>query len=223
MIAYFQYALFAIISYALIQIFKRLLMKKMFYLLSLSILIGCNNKESVKLTERVVYSNKFAPETSVYSLLNFVLSTEAKNSGKYITENLSNYIYPGQKEYFVVDNDSLFDKEDIKFIHTQIAQDTSFRLNQSLIKDKIVISFDTLFKLKKKGERSYEFWERFDAKYGQKEFYSIGLPLFTVDRKTAIVKYGYHCGSLCGGGEVAIFKLIAGKWKKIKIIETWIS
>lgn len=78
MIAYIQYVLLAIILYALIEIFKRLLMKKMFYLLSLSIAISCSNKESVKLSERAVYSNKFVSETSVYSLLNFVLSTEAK-------------------------------------------------------------------------------------------------------------------------------------------------
>jgi len=192
-------------------------MRKTLYILLLPLIISCTKKED----------SKTVSEKEMYSIINFVISTElprlSNTSDKgYITESFTNSLFFRQEEYLNTNADSLFNKKDIEFIHQQM-NDTLFKLNPDLIKSKTVVSFDTLMKLRNKGERSSKFWERFSEKYGKHEYFSISKPLFSVDKKTVIVSYGFHCGSLCGGGSTEIYRLVGKKWERIKTIETWVS
>lgn len=45
------------------------------------------------------------------------------------------------------------------------------------------------------------------------EFYSFDKPLFTADKKKALINTYYHCGVMCGQGVVYYLELIDGKWK----------
>ncbi|WP_313261271.1 hypothetical protein [Sphingobacterium sp.] len=47
------------------------------------------------------------------------------------------------------------------------------------------------------------------------EFYSFEKPLFTADKKKALIHTYYHCGIMCGHGFVYFLELIDGKWKVI--------
>ncbi|PKW19999.1 hypothetical protein [Flavobacterium lindanitolerans] len=193
-------------------------MRKIFYILLFPLIINCsknNNSDTVS-------------EEDIYSILNFVISTElprfSNTPGKsYITESFTNFSLSSQEEYLNNNPDSLFNKKDIEFIHQQMEDAVDFKLNQNFIKSKTVISFDSLLKLRNKGERTWKFWERFSKKYGKHEYFSISKPLFSVDKKTAIVSYGFHCGSLCGEGLTEIYRLVNEKWIRIKTIETWVS
>ena len=193
------------------------MMRKTLYILLFPLIISCTKKGDTKtITDK-----------EMYSIINFVISTElprfSNTPGKgYITESFTNSLFFRQEEYLNTNADSLFNKKDIEFIHQQM-NDTLFKLNPDLIKSKTVVSFDTLMKLRNKGERAWKFWERFSKKYGKHEYFSISKPLFSVDKKTAIVSYGFHCGSLCGGGSTEIYRLVDEKWVRIKTIETWIS
>ncbi len=45
------------------------------------------------------------------------------------------------------------------------------------------------------------------------EFYSFDKPLFTADKKKALINTYYHCGVMCGQGVVYFLELIDGKWE----------
>ncbi|WP_313191663.1 hypothetical protein [Sphingobacterium sp.] len=47
------------------------------------------------------------------------------------------------------------------------------------------------------------------------EFYSFDKPLFTADKKKALINTYYHCGVMCGQGVVYFLELVEGKWKVI--------
>ncbi|MGZ3925343.1 MAG: hypothetical protein ACXVJG_00225 [Mucilaginibacter sp.] len=52
--------------------------------------------------------------------------------------------------------------------------------------------------------------------------YSYSIPLFSTDRKRALLIEGFYCGLLCGGGAYYIFERQAnGNWKKIKKFKEW--
>ena len=54
-------------------------------------------------------------------------------------------------------------------------------------------------------------------------FYEMTIPVFSVDRQSAYVELDYHCGGLCGDGQVIFLKKINGKWKIIVQWQSWIS
>lgn len=47
------------------------------------------------------------------------------------------------------------------------------------------------------------------------EFYSFDKPLFTADKKKALINSYYYCGVMCGQGVVYFLELVDGKWKVI--------
>lgn len=53
---------------------------------------------------------------------------------------------------------------------------------------------------------------RFEVSF---EFYSFDKPLFTADKKKALINTYYHCGIMCGQGVVYFLELVEGKWKVI--------
>ncbi|NNT72137.1 hypothetical protein HKT18_07925 [Flavobacterium sp. IMCC34852] len=193
-------------------------MRKEIYLILFVAFFSCQPKEKSELVA----------DDKIYSLINFVAETELESSQNghagYLTEGFSILLNPGQDEYFRMNElDSIFKKEDIVFIHKQIDKRMNFRLKSDLLNTQKIIPIDSIQHLKQKGDSNDKFWERFEKKYKTHGFSSIDMPLFCVDGKTAVVTYGFHCGSLCGGGETAIFQLLNGKWKKIMTLSSWVS
>lgn len=193
-------------------------MKKDFLLLLIVIFSSCQPKEK----------DELIPDEATYSIINFIAKTELNKSNNgdagYISEGFTFLLNPGKGEYFRMNElDSIFKKEDIVFINKQINERMKFRLKSNLLKTKKIVPVDSIQNLRGNDDSSAKFWERFEKKYKTQSYSSIDMPLFTVDKKTAIVSYGYHCGSLCGRGETAIFQLINGKWKKIMLLSIWVS
>jgi len=52
--------------------------------------------------------------------------------------------------------------------------------------------------------------------------YDLSLPIFSLDRKKAVVEFNYYC-KFCGFGMLIYLEKINGKWEIIKQEETWVS
>lgn len=180
-------------------------MKRLFVLLAL-LSLSCSHEE-----------DKIQEES--YSLINYVIQTELNEKG-YITVELLDSNPSQSLELYIQKNLS---EKDSTFINNQIRNRVAFKLNQDKVSIKKVVLRSDLDSLIKPGERSISFWNRFEAKYHEKDFSTISQPIFNKAFDLAIVSFGHHCGSLCGSGETAIYKKKNGKWTKLKTISTWIS
>lgn len=192
-------------------------MKKIFYLILILHFVSC--KQNSKDNKNLV------PNDEVYGIINYILKNDLQEKDSkynYLSEEfpLEN---PNNQYFGIEEMDTIFSKKDIEFMKLQMDNRYHFRIENSLIQDRTVISFDSLNKLFKENERSEKFWERFEKKYKAKKFSAISLPIFSVDYKTVLISFGNHCGSLCGSGKTVIYKKVNGKWKQIKTISFWVS
>jgi hypothetical protein len=46
-------------------------------------------------------------------------------------------------------------------------------------------------------------------------YYSLNLPLFSIDKTVAIFRYSYSCGSLCAFSGTGVYKKVNGKWTSL--------
>lgn len=73
-------------------------------------------------------------------------------------------------------------------------------------------------------------WRRRDLKKAglelrsnQKDIWHFSTPLFTLDRQHVIIGIGNHCGSLCGEGDIYIYRKQDDKWVLWKKVAHWVS
>ena len=58
--------------------------------------------------------------------------------------------------------------------------------------------------------------------YPSSTIYSFSVPLFSSDKKHAMVIEAFFCGIVCGGGAYYIYELEAdGTWKRVKKFKEW--
>ena len=58
--------------------------------------------------------------------------------------------------------------------------------------------------------------------YAKQTMYSYSIPLFSLDKKRAIIIKSFFCGFLCGGGGYYIYEMREdSQWELIKIINRW--
>ena len=65
-----------------------------------------------------------------------------------------------------------------------------------------------------------KFRDKFHGSQGIMTFSRIG---YSKERKQALLSYSNYCGRLCGGGGLAYFRNIEGKWKLEVIFPVWVS
>ena len=192
-------------------------MKNIRYLFILISFISCEEKKST--------NRNLVPDKEVYTIINFIIENEfpiSNSNNRYLSEEFP-MILP-DNEYFGIERmDKIFNKNDVEFMKLQMNKRFEFRIERTLIENKVVIPFDSLNKLYTDSEKPDKFWKRFEKKYGARKFDGISLPIFSVDYKTAIISYGYHCGSLCGSGETAIYRKVNGQWEKLTSLNRWTS
>ncbi len=166
-------------------------------------------------------------EEKIYEVINFVLDSIIKHSEEntnYVTGETMFFMDQDSTDYFGISKmDSIFSEKDVKFILQQRKIRMDFNLKNDLLKNKIVIPKDTLVKFSEKQKGASEFWDKFWKKYGNKGFYSISKPLFSLDNKTVIITFGINCGSLCGEWKTVIYKKTKHKWKLIKVLQITVS
>lgn len=124
--------------------------------------------------------------------------------------------------------DTLLTKEDIAYLNMQYSQKPSFVMDSAKLALPIKILPEA--KLKEFNETmdnttSYSgYWKLVLGVFGANHYMKLARPLFTADRKTAIVEYGYYycCGIKFGEGSRYIIKKSPnGKWRVAKTLMRW--
>lgn len=70
-------------------------------------------------------------------------------------------------------------------------------------------------------DRAYG-WDNFNIKYGL-GFHSFSKPIFIRNNTICFFYNDFSCPNTCGSGELAVYKIENGNWKKWLILYSWIS
>ncbi|TCI90960.1 hypothetical protein [uncultured Tenacibaculum sp.] len=134
-----------------------------------------------------------------------------------------------QPEWTLIDNEftSIIQKElkieNKTFLEFQIDLLNDFKIVKELTPNKKIITdleYNKFNESFKENEFAYIDWlDEMSCKEG---FSSISKPIFNEKYNLAVIRYEKVCGPLCGGGVIAIYELIKGKWQQKKIIDNWI-
>ena len=160
-------------------------------------------------------------DAEIYEIVNAILEDESKSLKKdginydlykyLLDQDFSSEIFSKHDSLAFIKTDTVFSKGDLEFINMQINERKKFKFQQEFIKSKVLISSDTIIQLidQAYNDRSNDFYDLFITKFGNHRYYTIGVPLFSLDKKTAFIKIDSYPGS----GHTMIYKKINGKWK----------
>jgi hypothetical protein len=194
--------------------FMKTSLKSLIFLL---LFFSCNNSK-----EKTLTSTKSISEKDIYLILQMVLKDMKPNE---ILEGTDYYILNElQKPSFVEDHiflskkiDSIFSKEDLRFINEQIAERKTFIVSEDSIKPKKIISKNLIDSIKKIAPRKNEFIEKYRAKFGLNFYTIFSLPVFSKDKQTVLIDI-YDIS----GGKTIVYKNLNNKWNQ-KVICNWVS
>src|SRR5690606_2883712 len=173
-------------------------------------------------TEKILsdYNTIEKPSISKSDYLNFFKDV-LKTDGLIINEKIE--IFPMESEYWNEDLIKLTEKSKDSLLSELIDKnDINFIYDQTEFQKEIVLEPKNI--PRKKIEREYldALIEKVDLETYWNEIYKMGsgyysleLPLFSIDKKTAFFRYSYSCGSLCANSGTYIYKKINGKWEWI--------
>jgi hypothetical protein len=115
----------------------------------------------------------------------------------------------------------IIDSSDLKSFQEQMIPRKQFILNPLKLKIKTfsIDSLDTYFS----KNQDLDIWGYFRKKYNSRSMLIISLPLFSKDENSILVSVNIHCGGLCGGGYIYVFKKINGKWTTVFSKNSWVS
>ena len=170
------------------------------------ILIGCNSKFSIE-------NEISVSEKEIYQIVNHVCNELDRNTERegqtyfYLLEN--NSIYFDETKKVRTSLNLYFLKDDIPFIVKQIKSNDSFKFKNSFLNSKQVLSTKVISQLIEESKNSkYSFDELYENKFRKKLFYSISVPLFSVDIKTVYVEV-----NRIHDGFSLLLKKVNGKWQ----------
>jgi hypothetical protein len=67
-------------------------------------------------------------------------------------------------------------------------------------------------------------WIEFARRFPHSKRYSAFSKIaYSSDALTALMYYEYHCGGLCGGGDIVLLVREGGRWRVKQILNLWIS
>jgi hypothetical protein len=143
----------------------------------------------------------------------------------YKNQNISTFIFRKhifRGRAFTYYIDTIFTRQDIDYFLLQIngLKEKKFWksnfINSRLFDD---VKFDS----NSRGELKHlDRFKRGFNNYPESVIYTYSLPLFSFDKRKAIIIKGFYCGLVCGGGGYYIYeKTNNNGWKLIGEINTW--
>lgn len=161
----------------------------------------------------------FSSDSEIYELIGSILTQEGNDrlSTKYLLQHDNDFHINSRDSLSIIALGSLLTKTDIEFIFEQYEQRETFYFKDSFA-GYTVINVDSLKQLD-----TAAFWSSYYSKYGQQGFFAISLPLFSLDKQTAIVNLAFCCGLKCAYGNLKVYKKLGGKWKAVLSINDWMS
>lgn len=117
--------------------------------------------------------------------------------------------------------------EDYHFFNTQ--NKSELRINKDSLQGFTIVSYANLFKLLTNAdiplEEKEKEWEAFKKENPEKEafFFFFSPPIFSLNRRIAILNVSTRCGSLCGGGHKLILIKKEDRWEILTKMFLWTS
>lgn len=112
---------------------------------------------------------------------------------------------------------------DTAFMRLQIKYSAGFRLEQSLLPKHLVVSADMVWTIVNQSEEPFNLLYTLNARYKTRDYSYLTSPVFSRDGKTVIVGITTICGGLCGSGEIWLLKRRQDRWRKVRLLSSWMS
>ena len=188
-------------------------MKKIVLIFFIIINISCNNKN---LSEKVD-NNHMVSDKEIYTFLYVVLEKQPKSINKCNNEDVLDFIEHNNELK------KMFSVKDLAFINKQIENEEKFEINSEYLTNYNIISEKTIDKKFSDSKNMISFWEEFEKEYGTQSYFSLSLPIFSLDKKTVIIcTEVLHKGGF-GASGTQVYRKINGKWKLYKNYSSSIS
>jgi hypothetical protein len=200
-------------------------MKYLLYLAFL-LLIGCKNSTD----KNEIIRNQVVTDKDIYEIVNFVVREQdsllrkdgiKNNPYKYIIDRDAEPLLDKRDSVCIHKLDTIFSKEDLIFINAQIQNRKNFKFTGKFINSKKVLYREVLDSIMKESAKTnYQKHPRkiYEEIFGSDMFYTIGLPVFSKDKNTVLVKFGGD-----GSGFIAVYKRINNRWKFCYYVTNWIA
>jgi|GEM_PF-2821491 len=72
------------------------------------------------------------------------------------------------------------------------------------------------------SKKAVKNWEKYYSTH-RSGYFEISAPVFSRDKKTAVLYMAYHCGVTCGHGAATLYRFEDGKWKVVRNLFAWIN
>jgi hypothetical protein len=166
---------------------------------------------------------KLVNDELVYEILNHHIAADSSydRHSSTIIGNLHPLLWDRTDSMDIIKADTIFLKEDAAFISNQIrSRHHLFKIEQHKLslqdRNVIFLDEDRVF-----SRDNNEYFAELREKHGT--FFSATIPVFSADKKTAMIATSYNCGMLCGFGATYIYKKDNAKWKLIAVWNKWVS
>jgi len=169
-------------------------------------------------------------DSLAYDLINYVIGNNLPDIK--VEYDTINYLLDRDWSKIIMHDDSirlikldtLFSKNDLAFIFKQNELAKTFSLDPARLKTKVnIIPSDTILRFLEDSKDPSDFWNKFRQKYGRHGFVTIGLPLFSLDNRTAIINISIQSGRLSGAGWTLILKKIKSQWTVVHTLDYIVS
>ena len=207
---------------------KIIIMKQLLYIILVSsFLYSCKKHEKPELN---TYNKNNTPEQlvddeTIYEFLNSCTFSDSSKHGCKTYARKANYFVSSETNLdslSIIKMDSIFSKKDIEFIFKQEKYTYYFELNENRIpENKNLVSLDTNKVFNNDWEIRNKYLHELLDENGAICF--VSLPLFSCNRKIAIVNTSIYCGILCGAGGTYIYRKTDEGWILIISLNEWVS
>lgn len=120
-----------------------------------------------------------------------------------------------------VNNKLILTKQEKKYLSARLHQFRTLNWKEHLLPNSALISRDTLDRYLK-NEVYGNGWEKLYDR-GIQGFYSFSRPIFLRNETLCIFQADYYCGSLCGWGNITIYRKENKVWKPYINLISWVS
>ena len=196
-------------------------MRKLFLLICLLLNIFNSYKQIAKdpkpkqlVNDTIIYSflnEGFSSKNIIFKDCDVVLSRDLIPSPRTLDKSDS----------LEIAKQKIFSKYDLDFIFKQAKYIPCFRLNPKQLTRKRIEVIDISKAFGKNGSFNHKYEKELHEKYHCLGF--LMMPLFSLDKKTAVINISYICGPLWGAGGTYIYHKLNNKWILIATLSDWVS